>query len=310
MREVTDEVTKELKQKVQTETAEYVCLYGKYETLYDKLEPQIQELLTTFNDSFGVVRSGQPQADHVTKFHALYSDLTETYIKSREPVAGVVSKNLSKYAASEKPDTEFESFARFCIQYVLEICHNESILITKFFHGGPLLADYAPLEGWNKSVQYAATLENNMFSYLDTLSNTLAPYMSTGGVDKICAIVTWLENLYMSTYDGDSEDSSFKDKRLIVQHLLVNNLYKQQDALFLKTAGEISQFKPTPEDLRLAINAAPLAGGKSRIPATNGVPDAEKGTGSATSGSYTFPTVQTAIKLLVMYHDGTYERPV
>lgn len=313
MKEVTDEVTKELREKTLTETAEYICLYGKYETAYDKLEPQIKELLTTWKQAWTEGRPLQEQGVYVNKFHALFSELTDTYIKSREPVATVVQKNLHKYVANEKPDTEFESFARLCIQFVLEICHNESTLITKFFHDGPLLADFTPSDGWNKSIQYAATLEDTMFSHLRTLSTTLSPYMLFGGVDKICSVISWLENLYMSTYDGDTEDSSFKDKRLIVQQLLVRHLYRLQDVLFLKAATEISHFKPTPEDLRLAINAAPLTGGKDRTTASKGQLGIEKSAAPASNkppGSYTYPTVETAIKLLVMYHDGNYDRPV
>lgn len=311
MKEVTDEVTKELRSKDHNETAEYILLHGRYETVYANLGLQVEKLLTTRDFAYGQVGSDDPLGPHVLRFHELYYQVVDSYLRSREPVVIVVSKTLKKYVANEKPDSEFESFARLCIQYVLDVCHNESKLVTKFFHGGPLLADYNPLEGWNKSTEYAGRLEVNILSHLEPLNTTLVPYLSTGGVEKICGVVNWLENMYMSSSDGDSEDYSIRDRKPIAQALLVRHLYKLLDTLFLKTAGEINNFKPTQEDLRLAINAAPLTGGKTRPITSNGQPT-EPPTPSANGPprSYTYPTVQTAIKLLVMYHEGTYDRPV
>ncbi|CZR57537.1 related to conserved oligomeric Golgi complex component 3 [Phialocephala subalpina] len=312
MKEVTDEVTKELRSKDHNETAEYILTHGRYETVYDNLGSQVEKLLTTREFAFGQAGSDEPLGPQVTRFHELYFQLIESYLRSREPVAIVVSKNLKKYVTNEKPETEFESFARLCIQHILDVCHNEQKLVTKFFHDGPLLADYGSLEGWNKSTQYGGRLEDNILSHLEPLNTTLVPYLSTGGVEKICGIVNWLETMYMSSSDGDLDDYSHNDKKPIAQAFLVRHLYKLLDSLFLKTAAEISQFKPTPEDLRLAINAAPLAGGKKKPMTSNGQPDDEKPptpTAQGPASSYTYPTVQTAIKLLVMYHEGTYDRP-
>ncbi len=313
MKEVTDEVTKELRLKDHNETAEYILTHGRYETVYENLGPQVEKLLTTRDFAFGQVGSDEPLGPQVSRFHEFYYQLVESYLKAREPVAIIVSKNLKKYVTNEKPDAEFDSFARLCIQHILDVCHNEQKLVTRFFHDGPLLADYGPIEGWNKSTQYGGRLEDNILSHLEPLNTTLVPYLSTGGVEKICGVVNWLETMYMTVSDGDLDDYSHTDKKPIAHAFLIRHLYKLLDNIFLKTAGEINQFKPSQEDLRLAINAAPLAGGKIRPVTSNGQPNDEKPQTPTTPrplGSYTYPTVQTAIKLLVMYHEGTYDRPV
>ena len=308
IREISDDVAKQLRSKDQSETAEYILLYGKYETIISNLGFPVERLLTTSKFAFGQTEDNQDRSPYIEQYHDLYKQITDAYLKSRDPVGALVSKNLKKFATTEpKPEVDFESFARRCVQYVLDICHSEQNLIDKFFHDGPLLAEYPSSASWN----YAERLDDNILSYLATLHTFLLPFLSNGDLQRICGLVNWLETMYMTSADGDSEsEAPREDRKLTAQALLSNYLWKSLDTLFLKAATEIEHFKPSPNDLKFTgKSTAPLAGSKSN-PA---LAEDEKIQGNDThssTASTAFPTVQTAVKLLVMYNDGVYDRPV
>ena len=304
-------MSKQLKAKDQNETAEYILLYGKYETILSNLGSPIKKLLKTTEFAFGEIGS-KSRSSYIGQWHELYRQLLESYIKAREPVGPQVLKNLRKFAVTDpKPDTDFKSFARRCVQYVFDICHNERALLESFFQDGPLLADYQDLSPWNKSGDYADKLEENRVSHLATLHNLLTPYLSNGDLQRICGLISWLETMYMATNDEDLEnDRSREDRRATAQALLSKHLWPLSDALFLKAATEIQYFKPSQDDLNFTIKPA-AAFADEKTANGHGVDGKVQIYDSRTSTvSNAFPTVKTAVKLLVMYNDGVYDRPV
>jgi len=307
LREVSDEVAKELKSKDHTETAEYILLYGKFENVEANLGSQIQRLLKSSDFAFGQKgddRSPKPYAD---RYHELYGQLTETYLKSREFVGTLVAKNLKKYVITNKPDTDFEYFARRCVQYTLDVCHNEQNLVTQFFQDGPLLADYGTLVGWNKSSDYAGKLEDNILSHLATLHVFLLPHLSNGELERVCTLVNWLETMYMNSNESDIDSYQAQDgRRPIAQALLSKHLWKTLDELFLKSASEIANFKPSQEDLKVTTKITVITNKTSKPANSDGI----EGDTRASAVSAAYPTVQTAVRLLVMYNEGVYDRPV
>ncbi len=194
---------KDLKAKEHNETAEYILLYGKYETVYENLGHSVQKLLKSADFAFGQKGDDTATGPYVHQYHELYNQLIDAFLKSREPVGTLVLKNLRKIATKEKPETDFEHFARLCVQHVLDICHNEQKLVTQFFQDGPLLADYQPLDAYSKSIEYAGKLENNILSHLETLHTFLLPYLSNGDLQRICDLVNWLETMYMASNDDE-----------------------------------------------------------------------------------------------------------
>lgn len=312
LREVSDEVSKELKSKDHTETAEYILLYGKFENVEVSLGNQIRRLLKSSEFAFGQKgddRAAKPYAD---KYHELYGQLTEAYLKSREPVGGLVTKNLKKYVTSEKPDTDFESFARRCVQYVLDVCHNEQNLVTQFFQDGPLLADYGSLIGWSKTTDYAGRLEDNILSHLSTLHNFLLPYLSNGDLTRVCSLVNWLETMYMNSNEDERDNyQTFDGRRSVAQAFLSKHLWKASDDLFLVAARAIEQFKPSQDDLKVTNKITRITNKTSKPAIPEDVNNELQGsTTRASFVSSAYPTVQTAVKLLVMYNEGVYDRPV
>ena len=308
---MSDDVSKQLKAKDQNATAEYILLYGKYEAILSNLGFPIEKLLKTTEFAFGEMGS-KSRSLYIGQWHELYRQLLESYIKAREPVVPQVLKNLRKFADTDpKPDTDFKSFSRRCVQYVFEICHNERILLESFFQDGPLLTEYQDLTPWNKSGDYADKLEENRVSHLAALHNLLTPYLSNGDLQRICDLINWLETMYMATNDEDLEnDRSREDRRATAQALLSKHLWPLSDALFLKAATEIQYFKPSQDDLKFTIkSASALADEKSSN--GQGIDGKVQIYDSRISTvSNAFPTVKTAVKLLVMYNDGVYDRPV
>jgi conserved oligomeric Golgi complex subunit 3 len=313
LKEVSDDVSKQLRSKEHNETAEYVLLYGKYEKILEDLGPQLEKFLQSQQFAFGRVGDRTDRSSYVDQYHNLYHQIVVAYLKSREQVGPLVLKNLRKFAAADpKPEVDFESFARRSVQYILDICHNEQSLLTKFFHGGPLMADYQGMVTLNKAATYAERLEESILSHLATLNTFLAPYLGHGDLQRICKLVNWLETIYMASGDDETESEHLKDdRRWIAQVFLSKYLWPSLDSLFMKAAAEIEHFKPSQEDLKFATKHIPLAGERKKP--TKGQDAAEQ---VEDSGMQTptvlnaYPTVQTAVKLLVMYNEGTYDRPV
>jgi hypothetical protein len=312
LREVSDEIAKELKSKDHTETAEYILLYGKFENMEANLGPQIQRFLKSSEFAFGQQGDKRPAKPYADRYHELFGQLTEVYLRSRDPVSALVSKNLKKYAASEKPNKDFEAFARRCVQYVLDICHNEQNLVTQFFQEGPLLADYGTLVGWNKSSDYAGRLEDNILSHLGTLHAFLLPYLSNGDLKRVCSLVNWLETMYMNSAENDLDNYQALDgRRSIAQAFLSKHLWKALDDLFLKAARDIEHFKPSQDDLKVTTKIIQITNKTNKqIKAEDTDSDLHEPDTRAASVSNAYPTVRTAVRLLVMYNEGVYDRPV
>ena len=301
LREVSDDVARQLKAKDHSETAEYILLYGKYENIMSNLGPEVEKLFMT--DDFAFAQSGdpKPQAPYVYLWHNFYSQVLETYFKSREPVGPLILKNLRKFAAREPtPEKDFKTFARRCAQYVFDICDNEWSLVERFFRNGPLFALYPTLTQNDKVVDYVARLEDNQLLHLSTLHNFLVPYLNSGDLERTCDFTTWLETMDMSPSDGDFEG----DRKPIVQGLLSKHLWPYSDGRFLDAAKAIESFKPTPEDLIITKTKA-----AQKVAATPAVDDDIYNTHD-TPVSNAFPTVKTTVKLLILYNDGAYDRPV
>ena len=106
-------------------------------------------------------------------------------------------------------------------------------------------------------------------------------------------------------------DDPRDDRRWIAQALLVNYLWPSLDALFIKAAAEIEHFKPSQEDLRFATKYIPLAGERKKSATghtgTENPDDPDIDTPTVLNA---YPTVRSAVKLLVMYNEGSYDRPV
>jgi conserved oligomeric Golgi complex subunit 3 len=223
-------------------------------------------------------------------------------------------KNLRKFATNDpKPDTDFKSFARRCVQYVFDICHNELTLVESFFQDGPLFARYSSLVQGIDNGGYAEKLDENRFIHLTTLHNFLTPYLSDGDLQRICDLTNWLETMYMISNDGDLDGDRVREDRRSTAHVLLSkHLWPLSDALFLKAATEIEHFKPSQEDLMVTSKSArPL--GKEKHQSLDGLEvdeDIRIYDVPTASVSNAYPTVKTAVKLLVMYNDGVYDRPV
>lgn len=269
----------------------------------------MQRLLKSSDFAFGQKGDKKASSPYVHQYHELYNQLLDTFLLCRVPVGTLVSKNLRKFAAKEKAETDFESFTRLCVQHVLDICHNEQKLVTQFFQDGPLLADYQPLEAYTKSSEYAGRLENNILSHLETLHTFLLPYLSNGDLQRICDLVNWLETMYVSSSDDEIDNGHLGDgRRSIAQALLDKYLWKSLDTLFLKAASEIEHFKPTQEDLRVTAKATVITNETSKL--SNGQDGrVQVHGGQAPLVSTSYPTVKTAVKLLVLYNEGGYDRP-
>jgi conserved oligomeric Golgi complex subunit 3 len=313
LKEVSDDVSKQLRSKEHNETAEYVLLYGRFEKIVEDLGPQVEKLLQTEQFAFGRAGDRMDRTPFIHEYHNLYNHITLSYLGSRAPVGPLVLKNLRKFAAADpKPEVDFESFARRSVQYILDICHNEQALVTKFFHGGPLLTDYPGMESWNKGLKYTERLEENILSHLATLNTVLAPYLNSGDLQRICKLVNWLETIYMTSNDEEAVvDDPRDDRRWIAQALLTKYLWPSLDALFIKAAAQIEHFKPSQEDLRFATKHIPLAGERKK--SGTGHTDTEKSDiddMDTPTVLNAYPTVRTAVKLLVMYNEGPYDRPV
>ncbi|APA14207.1 hypothetical protein sscle_12g089770 [Sclerotinia sclerotiorum 1980 UF-70] len=312
LREVSDDASKQLKAKEQTETNQYILLYGKYESAKGSLGLPIERLLTTEEFAFGR-RGDVDRTPYIQQWHNLYQQLLEAYIRSRDPVGPLVLKNLQKFATiSPLPDKEFELFARRCVQYVFDTCQNELKLAAKFFQDGPLMADYPPPPNpWNMPSVYLEKLEESCLSHVKTLNGFLAPYLSNGDLHRVCDLVTWLGDTFISA--EAHEDESRDGQRLAAQVLLSVHLWPLADQLFIMEARKLELFKSSPEDLKIIFSNAPKLSNEKVIPTSGLRVDTslkapEEGTSVEAGVSNAFPTVKTAVSLLVLYNESMHER--
>jgi hypothetical protein len=141
-------------------------------------------------------------------------------------------------------------------------------------------------------------LESNRLSHLKILHNFLTPYLSHGELHRICDVVNWLETMYLGSVEGDDDNESPQEHNAAARTLLSEYLWPLSDALFIRAATEIEHFKPTSEDLKIS-SKAPIKGTSDNTQSTAGL-----------VLTNAFPTVRTAVGLLVMYNDSMYDRPV
>ena len=317
LKDISDDVSKQLKQKNHNETAEYILLYGRYESLAEDLDPPLKTLLNSSDFAFGQKGDETQRDSYLTQYHQLYKQLVENFLRSRDPVGQLLFKNLKKAAESDpKPDADFNLFSRRCVQHVLDVCHHELELAVKFFHHGPILAEYPELKARGTYGNYSELLEQNRLSYVGSLHTFLTPYLSNGDLHRICDLVNWLENKYLIPVEGGEENDSPQEHRTCAQVLLSEHLWPLSDALFINAATELEHFKPTPEDLQFTtLKTPPLSNKKNKDKETDKPEDSkvqisqdDQGPGSTVGSA--FPTVKTAVRLLVMYNDNTYDRPV
>ncbi|KAH8590895.1 Sec34-like family-domain-containing protein [Bisporella sp. PMI_857] len=315
LRDVSIEVSKDLKSKEHNDTEEYIALYGKYESAHADLGRQLQALLTSNEFAFGQKGNELSQKPYTPQYHELFNQVVDAFIKSREPVNYVVSKNLVKFAAMElKEDADFKHFARHCVQYVFDICQNELKLIRKFFLDGPILKEYPDLSSWNTYGKYTEKLEENRMSYIKLLHSFLLPHLSNGDLHRICDLVNWLETTYLASAENDDDTSSTQEHITTAQRFLTDHLWQLSDDLFIRAAREIQYFKPSTEDLRLSARAE-----KDSVEITASRPPdktiqlslktQEAQPMGGLSATTAFPTVKTAVTLLIMYNESIYDRP-
>jgi conserved oligomeric Golgi complex subunit 3 len=311
LREVSDDISKQLKSKEQNETTEYILLYGKFEAIIEKLGSPLDKLLHTSEFAFGRNDDGVNRSAYIQQWHDLYKQLVDAFLKSREPLAPLVLKNLRKLTANEpKSDTEFERFARSSVQYVFDICRNELKLVETFFGSGPILAQYSAR---NMQYSYMDTLEQNRLSHVKTLHSALAPYLSSGDLRRVVDLVNWVETMCLAPVD-DEEESEFPNEsdKSAAHVLLSDHLWPLSDTLFIKAASDLELFKPTPDNLKIEISNDTSHADESGKVNTGDDPKVQIGnaTHADPAVSSAYPTVKTAVSLLIMYNDSKYDRPV
>lgn len=313
VKDVTDNVSKKLKEKDHNETSQYILLYGNYEGILDSLGPQVEKFLGTAEYAFGTKLDIHHRSPYVRAYHEIFRQITEAYLKGREPVASLVLKNLRQFTTTDpKPETDFQLFARRCVQHIFDICHNEAKLIDKFFLNGPILADYSGAEALGTMANYSEKLEQNRLSHVKTLYTSLATYLNSGDLRQVCDLVNWLETTYLGAADSEEDrDSPQNVHRFTAQFLLTEYLWPLSDTLFIKTAKELEFFKPLPADLKIGAfpsEESKISGSLKKADAN--IQIANDAQPPAASISTAYPTVTTAVSLLVMYNDSVYDRPV
>jgi hypothetical protein len=289
-------------------------LYGKYEAAIEKLGSPLERLLHTSEFAFGQISDDTRRGAYIDQWHELYKQLVEAFLKSREPLGPLVLKNLRKFTANEpKSDAEFERFARSSVQYVFDICRNELKLVEKFFGSGPILALYPA----SRNIQYNYTekLEQNRLSHVKTLYTVLTPYLSNGDLRRVVDLVNWVETMCVAPVEGEEEnDLPHESDTSAAQVFLNDHLWPLSDSLFIKAATDLEHFKPTPDDLTISIlDTNRLADESGKTNDSTGE-DSKVQIGNAAHAdpavSSAYPTVKTAVSLLIMYNDSKYDRPV
>lgn len=235
LRELTDDVWKEVRAKDNNDTAEYILLYGRYESVFEDFGTQLQSLLTTEDFAFGQKGDELSQSSYTAQYHELFNKVVDSYLKSREPVNHVVLKNLQKFTGGNlKEDAEFKLFVRRCVQYVFDICQNELKLIHQFFHGGPILTQYPGLSSWNTYGKYTEKLEGNRLSHIKTLSIFLTQFLTKEELYRVCDLVNWLETTYLTQIEGDDDMEVPLEHAKVATALLEDHLWPLSDSLFSK----------------------------------------------------------------------------
>jgi hypothetical protein len=302
-----------LKSKEQNETTEYILLYGKYEAVAERLGVPLETLLHTSEFAFGRRGDASNRNPYIEQWHELFKQLVDAFLKCREPVGPVVMKNLRKLITNEpRSDTEFELFARRAVQYVFDVCHNELQLANKYFINGPIVAVYPVLESWKVQGNYTEKLEQNRLSHVKTLHTFLAPYLSNGDLRRVVDLVNWVETMCVTVVeDDDVHELPQEGYRSAAQILLNDHLWPLSDSLFIKAAAELEHFKPTPDELNIYVSGeVPLTHNN----AASNEHDTKIQIGNTAhtdpAVSSAYPTVKTAVSLLIMYNDSKYDRPV
>lgn len=289
-------------------------MYGKYEAAIEKLGSPLERLLHTSEFAFGQISDDIRRGAYIDQWHELYKQLVESFLKSREPLGPLVLKNLRKFTANEpKSDAEFERFARSSVQYVFDICRNELKLVEKFFGNGPILALYPA----SRNIQYNYTekLEQNRLSHVKTLYTVLTPYLSNGNLRRVVDLVNWVETMCVAPVEGEEENDLPHESDTSAARVLLNDhLWPLSDSLFIKAAMDLEHFKPTPDDLTISISDTDRLSNESGKTNDSTGEDSKVQIGNAAHAdpavSSAYPTVKTAVSLLIMYNDSKYDRPV
>lgn len=314
LREITDEVVKQTRDKEHSETAEYALFYGKFESVVDRLGPQLVKFLTTDEFAFGNIEDLVHRGSYTQNYHFLFSQLLEEYIKSRQFVVPLVLRKLKTYAGGKpSPETEFKLFSRRCVQYILDICHNEAQLAEDIFQNGPLMLEYQAekmVGSASEKINYVERLEKSFTIHVTTLFNFLRPYLNNKDLHRITDLIGWLESMYMSSSDGNDDiDRPLEDHRKAAYSLLNEHLWPLSDSLFIAAAAELEHFKPTEDDLKLPTIESGRRKSKSQ-PGVDNTSGTENGVSVTGGVSTAYPTVKSAVDMLIMYNESRFERPV
>jgi hypothetical protein len=298
LKAVTDDALEQLKSKNPNQTLRHILLNGKFEDFFDDLGPVIQHLLR--NEKVAIPGSV------VQYYETLSNELTQAYLRSRESlVSPEVLKDLRQTELVAKPgapESDFQLFARRCVLNVFEFCLNEYTLVERFFyHDRTVWSERSDMVKWDTISRNAETMEQMRLSYINSLHAVLTPYLTKGDLDRICNLINWLE----TTYLGASETEEEHLHRRSAQFYLDKHLWPLCDSLFINTARELERFKPSLNDLKLGgakSNASQNVGNDIEI----SHPDQM----TAPSVSTAYPTVKTAVRLLILYNESSHERPV
>jgi hypothetical protein len=308
-------MAKQLGEKDHSQTTEYALLYGKIEVIIQQLGLALAKLLTTADFAFSPQYEGQVhRAPYEQQYYQFFNDVLEEFVKVRQIVGTLVQKNLRKFTAIKpSPETEFEFFARNCVQYVLEICHNEVELANTIFLKGPLVKDYVPLGSMTTYGSYADKLDSNIKSLVTILFKFLEPYLSKGKLHQICDLLSWVDTMYMSSeVDDDNNDRSNEDLRRFAQFLLTEHLWPLADASFNRAIADLEHFRPSAGDLTTSAIGTDLTrvdedekpnGGSNLGTNANNLTDHRAHTLLGPGLANAYPTVKIAVNLLVMYKD-------
>jgi hypothetical protein len=300
LKAVTDDALEELKSKNPNQTLRNILLYGRFEDFFDSLEDNIKHLLRDEKASY---------TEPVRQcYDTLFRELTQAFMRCRESIVGPeVLKDLRQVEINQaKPDSDFQLFARRCCLNVFELCLDEYLLIERFFFHTSTWSEHFD-EGKLVSVgRYAEELEQMRLSHIKTLDAFLTPYLIKGDLDRICNLIYWLE----TTFLGSAETRQERIQRINANVLLRDHLWPLCDSLFIKAARDLERFKPSADDLRIGGVQSGTTGKSNTVPNIGTeIEIANDPKTPAPSVSTAYPTVKTAVRLLVLYNESTHERP-